>query len=358
MLNVNIKKNIPGFKLAVDFSISGEILAILGPSGSGKTITLRCIAGLLQPDEGRIELNGKVLFDSEKHINLPAQQRGVGFVFQNYALFPHLTVYQNTAFGMKGRSKQEIDQRVSWLLGRMHIGGLSKRYPKQLSSGQQQRVALARALSTEPEVLLLDEPFSALDTPRRERLERELLTLQDFYKGDILFVTHDLAQGYKLGSKIAVYESGRMVQCDPKQDVISSPVNLTVARLTGVKNLIEGYIVEIGENELSVRVPSLGKTIRTARGKNRSLNIDQRIILGIRPEHVGIVDKQDANVVSGSVTQVVDGVTSLNCFFRLDGSGVKRDLEASLTKTALFNIAKGESYLLYLPPERLVIITE
>lgn len=359
MLEVKVKKALPGFNLEVDFSIKEEILVILGPSGSGKTMTLKCIAGLLQPDEGHIELNGKVLFDSVSRINLPAQQRRVGFVFQNYALFPHLTVNENTAYGIRHRPKHEVNRRVSWLLDKMHIRGLGQRYPRQLSSGQQQRVALARALSLEPEVLLLDEPFSALDTPRRERLEFELLALQHFYKGDILFVTHDLAQGYKLGSRIAVYEAGRMVQCDSKHNVITSPANRTVARLTGVKNLMEGHIIRGEDSAIRVMVPGLGESLRIGTENAANMAVSQRVTIGIRPEHIYLTDHSRENTILGTVTQVVEGVTTINYFFRVNTDvAAGHVFEASLSKSGAPDILDGQSYYFYLPPEHLAIITE
>jgi len=339
--------------------MQAEILSILGPSGSGKTMTLKCIAGLIKPDEGRIELNGKVLFDSDSGINLPSQQRKVGFVFQNYALFPHLTVHQNTAFAMNKRTKKEKEDRADWLLEKMHVKGLENRYPRQISSGQQQRVALARALSHEPEILLLDEPFSALDTPRKERLEYELMELQRFYKGDILFVTHDLSQGYKLSSRLAVYESGRIIQCDNKQDVISCPVNRTVARLTGLKNLMDGNIISIDGSELLVEVPNLGTRLKVKTEKSSNLTVSQHITLGIRPEHIFISEKPVENSVSGKITQVMEGVTSINFFFRVDRKTTSDyDLEATLPKALADGIDPDKACCLRLPQDHLIIIAD
>ena len=171
MLEVNIKRSLPGFTLSVNFSINQEILAILGPSGSGKTMTLQCIAGLLRPDEGLIKLNNKTLLDTRNHVSLKPRARGVGFVFQNYALFPHYTVEDNIAYGMSQLPKDYVKTRVGELMDKMHLTGLGHRFPRQLSAGQQQRVALARAIAPEPELLLLDEPFSALDSQVKERLE-------------------------------------------------------------------------------------------------------------------------------------------------------------------------------------------
>jgi molybdate transport system ATP-binding protein len=181
LLEVAITRTLPEFRLDIKLSVNREILSVLGASGSGKTMTLLCIAGLLRPDQGFIRLNGRTLFSSESKIALPPQKRKIGFVFQNYALFPHLTVEENIAYGIGNLTKKEQAKKVAELLEIIHIPGLKKRYPAELSSGQQQRVALARAVAPEPEALLLDEPFSALDSFRRERLEFELLNLQKYY---------------------------------------------------------------------------------------------------------------------------------------------------------------------------------
>jgi molybdate transport system ATP-binding protein len=359
MLEVKIKRALDGFNLDVAFSVNKEILSILGPSGSGKTMTLLCIAGLVRPDEGYISLNGRVLFDSANNICLPAQIRKIGFVFQNYALFPHLTVADNIAYGIRNLSKQVIQDRVTQLLKIIHIEGLGHRYPGELSSGQQQRVALARAIAPEPEVLLLDEPFSALDTPRRERLEYELLTLHQFYKGDILFVTHDLAQGYKLSSRLAIYEAGRMVQCDSKHDVISAPNNRTVARLIGVKNILEGHIVRIDRSNVWVSVPELGEPLKVVNGKYTNISIDQRVLIGIRPEYIRIADNQGENTLSCQVGRLVEGVASIHCHFYADTDETRKyRFEVNLPGSFINVIQEGRSCYLRLPPERLVIVPE
>lgn len=359
MLEVKIKRALDGFNLDVAFSVDREILSILGPSGSGKTMTLLCIAGLIKPDEGYISLNGRVLFDSAHNICLPAQIRKIGFVFQNYALFPHLTVEENIAYGIRHLPKQVVKDRVTQLLGTIHITGLGHRYPGELSSGQQQRVALARAMAPEPEVLLLDEPFSALDTPRRERLEYELLDLHQFYKGDVLFVTHDLAQGYKLSSRLAIYEAGRMVQCDSKREVISSPNNRTVARLIGVKNILEGRVVKIDGANVWVWVPELVEPLKVVSGKITNVSMGQQVIIGIRPEYVRLADNQKENIIPCQVNQLVEGVASIQCHFHADADDVKKyKFEVHLPATMLHAVAEGRPCSLYLPPERLVIVPE
>jgi molybdate transport system ATP-binding protein len=357
LLEISIKKSLPGFKLEVAFSVDREILAILGPSGSGKTMTLQCIAGLMRPDEGYIKLNDKVLLDSARKVNLTSRVRHVGFVFQNYALFPHLTAEENIAYGIKNRPRPVIKAKVADLLEKMHIGGLGQRYPRQLSAGQQQRVALARAIAPEPELLLLDEPFSALDSQVKERLELELMNLQSFYRGNILFVTHDLAEGYKLASKIAVYESGRVVQCDEKNKVIRSPVNRTVARLTGVRNIMQGTVKNIEGRTARVTVPELGGELIVKADDVRGLMLGQSVIVGIRPEYIHIVDRPGENTFTCHADRIVEGVSIINCFFHSNAESPSDHwLEVSLHKLHSPLIEKGREFYLHLAPDHIALI--
>jgi molybdate transport system ATP-binding protein len=358
MLEVRAKRKLPGFTLDVAFSVNQEILAILGPSGSGKTMTLQCISGLVRPDEGYVNLNGKVLLDTAKGINLPARQRKVGFVFQNYALFPHLTVSQNIGYGIRHLAVKEIKDRVAELLEKMNIQRLGDRYPRQISAGQQQRVAVARALAPEPEVLLLDEPFSALDSLVKERLQLELQTLHRFYRGNMLFVTHDLTEGYKFSSKIAVFESGRIVQHDDKEKVITCPSNHTVARLVGFKNLMEGSIIEIQGASTLIEVPELGGHLRTIMPKTMSLTLNQRVTIGIRPEYVRLSERPGENTFLSTVDRMSEGVASTNCFFHVNTVGVTRHyIMVILSQLDSCVIKEGQSNYLYLPPEHVVVIT-
>lgn len=359
MLEVKIKKSLPGFNLDINFSIHQEILAILGPSGSGKTMTLQCIAGLLKPDKGYIKLNDKVLLDTGRKINMKPQFRRVGFVFQNYALFPHLNVHDNINYGIRHLPKSDITDRVSELLEKMHLANLGHRLPRELSAGQQQRVALARAIAPEPEVLLLDEPFSALDSQVKERLELELLNLQNFYKGNILFVTHDLTEGYKLASKIAVYESGCVVQCDYKKKVIESPANRTVARLTGVRNMMRGSIKTIKSSMVRVTVPELGGDISVQKDNIIKLTANQTVTIGIRPEYIHIVDKPGENTFRYKAERIVEGVSLINCFFYAVSEKARGHwVEVSLHKAHAPLIKEGHEYYVYLPPQHIIIIRD
>ena len=235
-LFIDINKNYSGFNLDVTLEANQEILGFLGESGSGKSMTLRCIAGLETPDRGIISVNGKIWFDAQRTINLPPCQRKVGFVFQNYALFPHLTVRQNIAFALQNLPLHEQQRRVDIKIAQMQLQDLEHRYPAELSGGQQQRVALARALVIEPEILLLDEPFSALDSQLRSQMEKNLLETLSLYPGITLMVSHNLEEIYRVCKQILVISEGKVLRYGEKQQIFEKPNLYEVARLTGCKN--------------------------------------------------------------------------------------------------------------------------
>ncbi len=235
-LEVAIEKRMPDFRLAVEFTAAGAPLGLLGPSGSGKTMTLRAIAGLEKPDRGRIALHGRVLFDSERGIDVPARERRIGLLFQNYALFPHMTVAENIAFGLQHLPDAERNRRVAKQLAAAHLGGFASRYPATLSGGEQQRAALARALAIEPAALLLDEPFSALDTHLRGALERQLRETLGSYEGSTLFVSHNMEEAYRVCEDLVVLANGRVAAQGPKEEIFRHPPAMEVARVTGCKN--------------------------------------------------------------------------------------------------------------------------
>ena len=227
------------FTVEVDLSTATETLVVVGPSGCGKTAVLRTLAGLITPEAGRIALGGHVLFDSARGINVPPEQRRVGVVFQHYALFPHLDVTDNLGYGLPRMPKPERERRTSIALERVRITELAGARPSELSGGEQQRVAVARALITEPRLLLLDEPLSALDVDNRANLRRELAILLHHLAIPAVVVTHDLADADALADRIAVMDRGRIVQTGTPQDVIDHPVNACVAQFTGA-NVIPG----------------------------------------------------------------------------------------------------------------------
>ncbi|MBR7075623.1 MAG: ATP-binding cassette domain-containing protein [Lachnospiraceae bacterium] len=231
-LFVDIEKKLASFDLRMKFEMQDEVLALLGGSGSGKSMTLKCIAGIEKPDKGRIILDGRVLFDSEKHINLKPQDRGVGYLFQQYALFPNMTVYQNIVCGVKGAMKRagaensgrsilktEKEKMIGDIIDLVHLNGLEEKKPKQISGGEQQRVALARILVNQPDALLLDEPFSALDASLRKNLVRETYNLMKDYGKSVIFVTHDQKEAFRLSESVALIEQGQITRMGKKEDI-------------------------------------------------------------------------------------------------------------------------------------------
>ena len=233
-LEVNIEKKLNGFTLRSEFTAGNTATALLGASGCGKSMTLRCIAGIVKPDMGRIVLDGRVLFDSEQHIDLPPQQRGVGLLFQNYALFPNMTVEQNILCGLKAeKDKAARKARCEEMLRAMRLEELASRRPAELSGGQQQRTALARILVGKPKILMLDEPFSALDSYLREEVEGEVGALLAGFSGTALLVTHNRDEAYRLCPEMIVMDGGRVLRAGATKAVFADPQSTTAARLTG-----------------------------------------------------------------------------------------------------------------------------
>ena len=222
----------------------GEMLALVGPSGSGKSTLLRAIAGIFRAEEGRITCNGDVWFDSQTRMVLSARQRRIGMVFQNFALFPHLSALENVMEALVELPHPERERRAHDLLLRVHLQGLEHRRPAQLSGGQQQRVAVARALAREPKVLLLDEPFSAVDRSTREKLYRELAELRRQLSMPVILVTHDLDEALMLADRLCILSQGCTLQTGAPHDVVARPDSIQVARLVGLKNIFHAQVME------------------------------------------------------------------------------------------------------------------
>jgi molybdate transport system ATP-binding protein len=229
--------------LNVEFACDrGEILVIAGPSGSGKTTILRSVAGLHRPQTGRIDCHGQCWFDSAEGLSLPVQDRAVGMVFQHYALFPHLTAGQNIGIALRHLRKQDRHPRITALMHMVNMQGLERRRPHQLSGGQQQRIALARALARNPEILLLDEPFSAVDQLTRKKLLRELAALKRQFNIPVILVTHDLDEARKLADKLCIIHRGRSLQTAHPETIMTRPDSATIARLVGLENIFTGTV--------------------------------------------------------------------------------------------------------------------
>ena len=236
-LEVNLERSLEAFTLRIALSAGTGSVGLLGPSGSGKSMTLRMIGGISTPDRGCIVLNGRVLFDSATGRNIPAADRRVGLVFQDYALFPHLTVAENVGFGLARFPRHERAARIWRQLEQMGIAELANRYPRQISGGQRQRVAIARCMAMEPDALLLDEPFAALDPHLRRRTEEQLRATLAGFSGPVVFVTHDMEEAFRFCSDLQVLDNGRVIASGPKHKLFEHPRTVATARLTGCKNI-------------------------------------------------------------------------------------------------------------------------
>lgn len=300
MLIVDVRKAVGQFQLRVQLQAPPGVTALFGRSGSGKSLTLQCVAGLVTPDAGRIALNGQTLFDAAG-TNLSPQSRAVGYVFQQYALFPHLTVAGNVAYGLAGLARPERAARVREALRAVRLSGLEERLPAELSGGQAQRVALARALATHPRVLLLDEPFAALDSLMRAKLHQELQELLQELAIPALLVTHDLAEAYALSRHLAVLEEGRVLQCGPREQIYYHPVSRPVAELVGMTNFLPGT-VQGGQ------IHGPGYQLPAPAGLADGTPVD----CGIRPEHIMLLRPEVAPpaargaLLGGRITEEVD----------------------------------------------------
>ena len=283
-LHVDIEKRYPGFHLQVRLEVGAEVMVLYGPSGAGKTMTLRAIAGLLRPDRGEIWLDGRLLFRSDgrrQQVNVPAHRRRVGLVFQDYALFPHLTALENVAFGIRGPDRRE--RALAWLR-RMRLEHVAHLYPSQLSGGQRQRVAIARTLAAGPSVLLLDEPFSALDRDAKRRLQGELRQLQAELALPVVYVTHSLEDAFAVGHSIAVIAEGRVQQVGRLEEVLAQPANRRVAQAFGLPNVVEARVRAHAAEGLLLDWD--GSELLAA---GRDVPVGARVIVHIRPEEIRFI---------------------------------------------------------------------
>ena len=284
-LIVDIHRALGSFTLDVRFEAENGVTCLLGASGCGKSFTLKCIAGIEKPDSGHIELDGVVLFDSEKHINLPPQKRQVGYLFQNYALFPNMTVRQNILCGLhREKNREEKERKLGEMLKLMQLEGLENHRPSQLSGGQQQRVALARIMVNEPRMLMLDEPFSALDAHLRDSLKIELRDMLQRFGHEVLMVTHSREEAYNMSRRIAVMDQGRLLTIKDTKDLFADPGSIPAAVLTGCKNIAPAR--KVGDHE--VEVPGWGIRLQTAQAVRDGL-----IAIGIRAHYFNTQTKQN-----------------------------------------------------------------
>lgn len=263
-LSVSIKKSFPAFTLDVDIEAGNETIGWLGESGCGKSLTMRCIAGIETPDEGKIVVNGKTFFEREAGkrptVNLSPQERKTALLFQNYMLFPNLTVAENVAAGIDRKlPKEERNAQVDAELKRFGLDGFGKRYPSRLSGGQQQRVALARMLAAKPDILMLDEPFSALDAHLKGVLEQNLAGLFETFHGTILYVSHDIDEALRFCDRIAVIEKGHVMEVSTGNNLVNNPQSAASIRLSGCKNTTPAHRID----DHRVFLPAWGIEVET-----------------------------------------------------------------------------------------------
>ena len=325
-----------------------SFITLLGPSGCGKTTTLRMIAGLETPTEGEILIDGVTVFSSEKGINVPPNKRDVGFLFQNYALWPHMTVYQNIAFGLENLKwdKQRIRARVDELLAMLKIEEFEKRYPSELSGGQQQRVAIARTLAPNPKVLFMDEPLSNLDAKLRTEMRTELKRLHIDTDSTFVYVTHDQLEAMTLSTKVCLMEKGLLQQYAAPLDMYLRPANLFVADFMGspTMNFLTGKAKKAGENACEVSFCGISRTFQSSKPLGE---IPEDITLGVRPEFITICPESD---VKASVYSTLPSGMETTVKLRLGGEIVTSvvfgsvDFPVDTTVSLAFN---GSDMLLY-----------
>ena len=328
-LDVALQKRLPDFTLDVAWTGAEGKVVLFGPSGAGKTLTLQCLAGLVRPDAGRVVVDGRVYFDAAAGVDLPPQQRRLGYVFQGYALFPHLSVLENIGFGLRSRPRRERVDRARAVTARLGLGGLESRRPGELSGGQRQRVALGRALAIDPALLLLDEPLSALDQPMRRALGDDLKRVLDDWGIPAVLVTHDFTEAYRLADRIVVYEGGGVIQSAPRSELLWQPASEAVARIMGIRNVLHGTVVKAMPDRIQLRWRGL--LLEAVNSPTRSYlpPPESRLAFFIRPEYVRLIRKDRGpadpvhhmNLMSGRIVGEADFGTTWTLQLRLDEPG-------------------------------------
>ena len=343
-LMVSIRKSLRDFDLKADFTVKDEVFALLGASGCGKSMTLKCIAGIERPDEGCILLNGRILFDSEKGIDLPPQQRRVGYLFQNYALFPNMTIAENILFGAVGTA-EEKKAKMADSLKRFGLEGLEGAYPAELSGGQQQRVAFARILSSSAELLLLDEPFSALDSYLKWQMELELMDLLHSYDDGAILVSHDRNEVYRLANRIAVMNRGGIEAINGRDELFHQPRTLAATLLTGCKNVSAACY----EGEHSLLAQEWALPLQVAAEVPKGLKY-----VGIRAHFLEYRQEEGENTFLMEVVQVIEDTFSYLVMVRRQGTEGK--LIRWEVDKQFWRSLQGEKLYLYFPPEEIILL--
>lgn len=349
-IELSVIKKMKDFKLEISFTKGMERLGILGASGSGKSLMLKILAGVEVPDCGRIVLNNRILYDSEQNINVLSRYRKVGYLFQNYALFPHLTVEQNIEIGIPHhKNKQDV---IAQQIAQFQLIGLEKRYPNQLSGGQQQRVALARIMANDPEAILLDEPFSALDSYLKENLCEQLQELMKNYEKDVVIVSHNMDEIYQFCDRLVVIEKGSSIMSEDTQKLFQQPRRVEAARMTGCNNIsrirrLDTHCLEALDWGLTLYTKHMIKGDITH--------------VGIRAQHLKpAYEKKDNNCISIKLINAAESLFQMQftvCQQKALEQDPMRNLRWHVGKEELKYKYKDKiPPYLYLPPEQLMLL--
>ena len=346
-LVVNIEKRLRDFTLAANFTLTDTTLALLGASGSGKSMTLKCIAGLERPDRGQIVLNERILFDSEKGISLPPQARNVGYLFQNYALFPNMTVRENIIFALDG-TREEKKRIFKENVARFSLEGLENAYPAGLSGGQQQRVAFARILARGADVLLLDEPLSALDTHLKWQIElalREILAMQDI---SAILVTHDRDEAFRIAREIATVDRGQLTSPTDKHELFRNPGTCAATTLTGCKNISAAHRVD----ETHVTATDWGITLRVADAAT-----DVRHI-AVRAHYLVLATENDVDALPARIAEVIESTFTYIVMLRFADGAMPIRWEIDKATWHAHEAGIGDTLYFNFPVEELMLLRD
>ena len=344
MIYVDIEKKFGKFTLKTKFQFDNEIMGLLGASGSGKSLTLKCIAGIEKPDKGRIVLNDRVLFDSEKKINISPKDRKIGYLFQDYSLFPNMNVYENIKVGI--REGENFDKLIMEKLEEMRISHLKDKKINEISGGEKQRVALARLLINKPEIILLDEPFSALDDYLKSKIELEVSEVLRNYKIPTILVSHSRAEVYRLCNEICVMSNGKSEDLMNKKELFKNPKTFSSCLISGCKNFSK--IEKISENRL--RALDWNIELETS-----DAILEEHKILGIRA-HLIELEKSDENSFAVEVERVVEDVFTYIILVRKKDA--KNSIRIEVDKHILEKVENRENLFITMRKEDLILMVE
>jgi len=364
-LSVKLLKKVKGFTLDVEWQIGNEVAVLFGSSGAGKSMTLQLIAGLMEPDAGFIRSNGNIFFDKPSGINISPQQRSLGYVFQDRNLFPHMTVRENIAYGLRGKSKEERYTRVSDMIRLFRLEGLENMPPSEISGGQKQRVALARALIERPKALLLDEPFTALDSSLRFEMRRLLQEVRNEFEIPVILVTHDLEDAYLLGNHIMIYIDGKVEQAGERDDILQKPQSRRVAQILGLRNLFRAKVIRKDEHlhRFILGVNGLPFSVPTGLYQGR-MEVGKEVDLFIRPEEVMILregktvkDSLAQNIFEGTILDITDKERYHTVYFQTAEGKILFEISIPNYAFRNLNLATGKMASIALREESLWVMT-